>query len=324
MDHHGANLLLFIADRLPRLPPVRRGRNVQAERREANHPRLVIRRAAIRYATYPFVVLGGAAALVAGQAAGWAYWPFVPAVLAATTVVVALLERFQPFAPAWNLDDGEARLDVLHLVGNVAVGQLSLVLFAAARPTWAGLAIWPTTWPFWAQTLLALGIVDLGLYAIHRASHGLGWLWRLHSIHHSARRVYWVNGQRRHLAHELVEGAPGLLVLFVAGAPAAAYGTAIAIVTLHLLLQHANIDYRLGPFRRIFSVAELHRWHHQRRWQDVQGNYGAVFSLWDQLFGTALTWRGNAPLDVGMDDEPDMPGTYLGQLVWPFTKRRAT
>ena len=279
-------------------------------------------RAAIRYATYPVIVLGGAAALVAAQSAGWGYWPLAVIVLVVSALAVALLERVQPYAPAWNLDDGDARLDILHLVGNIAVSQLSLLLVAVARRAWPGLDIWPDGWPFWAQALLALAAVDLGLYAVHRASHGLGWLWRLHAIHHSSRRVYWVNGQRRHLLHELVEGAPGLLVLFITGAPTAAFATAIAIVTLHLLLQHANIDYQLGPFRRIFSVAELHRWHHQRRWQDVQGNYAAVFSIWDQLFGTALRWRGNAPPDVGMDDEPDLPTTFVGQLAWPFGRRR--
>lgn len=281
----------------------------------------MIPRATILYATYPIVVLGGATILVTAQSAGWGYWPLAPIVLVAAAVTVALLERVQPYTPTWNLDDGDARLDILHLLGNVAISQISIALFAAARPLWPGFGLWPDAWPFWMQGLLALVVVDLGLYAIHRASHGLGWLWRLHAIHHSSRRIYWVNGQRRHLLHELVEGAPGLLVLFLAGAPPAAFATAIAIVTLHLLLQHANIDYRLGPFRRLFSVAELHRWHHQRRWHDVQGNYAAVFSVWDLLFGTALRWRGDAPPDVGMDDEPDLPTTYTGQLMWPLGRR---
>ncbi len=280
-------------------------------------------RALVRYATYPAIVVGGAAVLVVGRGAGASYWPLTPVILVLAAAMVAMLERLQPYAAAWNLDAGDLRTDILHLIGNVVVSQLSIVAFASVRPAWAGVGIWPDAWPFWAEALLALAVVDLGLYAIHRASHGLGWLWRLHAIHHSSRRVYWANGQRRHLVHELVEGTPGLLVLFVVGAPSAAYGTAIAIVTLHLLLQHANIDYRLGPFRRLFSVAELHRWHHQRRWQDVQGNYAAVFSIWDQLFGTALPWRGDAPPDVGMDDEPDLPTTYVGQVAWPFTRRSA-
>ncbi|WP_422822321.1 sterol desaturase family protein [Vreelandella nanhaiensis] len=33
---------------------------------------------------------------------------------------------------------------------------------------------------------------------MHRASHRIGWLWRLHAPHHSAERLYWLNGKRRH------------------------------------------------------------------------------------------------------------------------------
>lgn len=272
----------------------------------------------VRYGAYPLIAIGGAIVLIAGLASGADYWPLAPAVVVIAAIGVLALERFQPFARAWSSDAGDTVVDLLHLAGNIVVSQMSVVAFALLRGAWPGLGFWPE-WPFWAEALLALVIVDLGLYVVHRASHGLGWLWRLHAIHHSSRRVYWMNGQRRHLLHELVEGAPGLIILFLAGAPANAYAIALAIVTLHLLLQHANIDYRLGPFRRVFSVAELHRWHHQRRWQDVQGNYAAVFSIWDVVFGSALPWRGDAPADVGMDDEPDLPVTYLGQLTWPFS-----
>lgn len=277
-------------------------------------------RVLVRTLTYPVVFGTGTAVLLAG----WPYLPTGPIVLTVAAVLVITLERVQPFAKAWALDQGDGRVDALHLAGNLAVSQLSLLAFGAAHAAWAGAGWWPTTIPFWAQAVLALAIVDLGLYLIHRASHGVGWLWRLHAIHHSPRRVYWMNGQRRHLVHELIEGSPGSIVLFVLGAPTAVYAIAIAIVTLHLMFQHANIDYRLGPLRAIFAAAELHRWHHQRRWRDVQGNYAAVFSLWDHLFGTALPQRGDAPADVGMDDEPDLPADYLGQQRWPFRASRSS
>lgn len=104
------------------------------------------------------------------------------------------------------------------------------------------------------------------------------------------------------------------------GAPPQIVACALAAVTIHLLFQHANIEYRAGALKHVFAVAELHRWHHQRLWTAVQGNYGAVFSVWDHLFRTALPKTGDAPSDVGMDDEPDLPSNWLGQLVWPFKR----
>lgn len=277
----------------------------------------------IRYLSYPLVFGGGVAVLGALTASGVPYWTIGPVVLVIAALIVAGLERVQPYERDWNRDLGDVRVDRLHLIGNLAVSHLSILAFELVRSVVPGADLWPSGLPAWAELALAFAIVDLGLYAVHRASHGVGWLWRLHAIHHSPRRVYWMNGQRRHLVHELLEGAPGLVMLLVLGAPAGTYATAVAIVTLHLLFQHANVAYALGPLRRVFAGAEIHRWHHQRRWRDVQGNYAAVLAVWDHLFGTALDKRGDAPADVGMDDQPDLPAGYLGQLAWPFRRRVA-
>ena len=277
----------------------------------------------MRAVVYPLIVGGGAVVLVVAERHGIAPWLAGPCILVCAAVLVAVLEQWLPYVAGWNRDHGDARTDAAHFAGNLIVSHASLALFVAARELWSGAGAWPSAWPFWAQGVAGLAIVDAGLYAVHRASHGHGWLWRLHAIHHSPRRVYWVNGQRRHLVHELIEGTPGLLVLYFLGAPAEVYAAAIVVVTLHLFLQHANIDYRLGPLRFVFAGAELHRWHHQRRWQDVQGNYAAVFAVWDRVFGTSLGDRGAAPPDVGMDDEPELPTDYLGQIAWPFRARRS-
>jgi sterol desaturase/sphingolipid hydroxylase (fatty acid hydroxylase superfamily) len=275
------------------------------------------------YAIYPVVAGVAVSLMVLLVAGGVPYWRVAPPVLVGAALAVTLLERWRPHAVVWQRDHGDLRTDLAHLAGNVAVSQGATLAYAIVHDAgWLG-DLWPTSVPFWLQLLAGLVIVDLGLYAVHRASHGVGWLWRLHAIHHSALRVYWINGQRRHLLHEVLEGLPGLVVLGLLGAPPAVVGCAFATVTIHLLFQHGNIDYRAGWLRHVFAVAELHRWHHQRHWQDVQGNYGAVFSIWDRVFGTALPQTGDAPLDVGMDDEPDLPADWRGQLIWPFRRRRA-
>lgn len=275
------------------------------------------------YAVYPAVTGTAVALLVMLVARGRLYWHVAPPILVATALLVTVLERCWPHAIAWQRDHGDLRTDLAHLAGNVAVSQTATAIYSLVENAgWLG-RLWPTAAPFWLQVVAGLLVVDLGLYCVHRASHGVGWLWRLHAIHHSSRRVYWINGQRRHLVHELLEGLPGLAVLGVLGAPAVVVGCAFATVTIHLMFQHGNIEYRAGWLRQVFAVAELHRWHHQRRWRDVQGNYAAVFSVWDRLFGTALPQTGDAPLDVGMDDEPDLPADWRGQMAWPFRRRRA-
>ncbi|MFP2903689.1 sterol desaturase family protein [Pyxidicoccus sp. 3LFB2] len=273
------------------------------------------------YLPYPLVFFGGVAALVAAVGRGTPYWRVGPPVLVAAALIVVMLERWLPHARAWQKDQGDTKTDLLHFAGNVLINQGSVFAYGAVLALAEGsTGLWPHRWPFWLQALLGTTILDLGLYVIHRASHRVGWMWRLHAIHHSPQRVYWLNGQRRHLVHELMEGAPGLLALGLLGAPANVVACAVAAATLHLMFQHGNIAYRAGVLRYLFAVAELHRWHHQRRWADVQGNYGAILSVWDFLFGTALPKQGEAPLDVGMDDEPTLPPDYAGQLAWPFKR----
>ncbi|AGC43215.1 hypothetical protein MYSTI_01884 [Myxococcus stipitatus DSM 14675] len=278
----------------------------------------------VSYLPYPVIFFGGTAALVAGVSQGLPYWHVGPPILLLAALLVLALERVFPHAEVWRRDhDGDTLTDVFHVTGNLALSHVSLLLYTLAMELTGGaLSWWPRDWPFWAQFLVGTVLLDLGLYGIHRASHHVPALWRLHAIHHSPRRVYWLNGQRRHLLHEALEGAPGLLVMGLLGAPPTVVACALAAVTLHLMFQHGNIAYRAGVLRHVFAVAELHRWHHQRLYADVQGNYGAILSVWDRLFGTALPQKGEAPLDVGMDDEPTLPTDYLGQLAWPFRGRR--
>ena len=300
------------------------GRNVARMTMPSAAPPAAAPRALWPYLVYPLLFGGAVTTIVTAVGRGVSYWRVGPPVVAACVVAVALLERVAPYARAWQRDHGDTRTDVLHLVGNLLVSQASVALYGAARAaTGAAPGPWPVGWPFALQFLAGVAVFDFGLYAVHRASHSVPWLWRLHAIHHSARRLYWVNGQRRHLAHEALEGAPGLLALGALGAPAAVVACAAAAITVHLLLQHGNVAYRAGWLRYVFAVAELHRWHHQRHYVDVQGNYGALFSVWDYAFGTALPKKGDAPPDVGLDDEPGLPADYAGQLVWPFRRRAA-
>jgi sterol desaturase/sphingolipid hydroxylase (fatty acid hydroxylase superfamily) len=277
--------------------------------------------ALLERAIYPVVLGVSMLALLGAVASGISYWLVAPPVLVCTAFVVVALERVMPWSVAWQRDHGDRRTDVAHLIGNLVTGHVSIVLYASLLGD-DPRGIWPAELPFAVQFVLAAIVMDLGLYAVHRASHHIGWLWRLHAIHHSAPRLYWINGQRRHLVHEVVEGTPGILVLGLLGAPALLIACYVGVLAVHLMLQHGNIRYRAGALRFVFAVAELHRWHHQRRYAATQGNYGALLSVWDRLFGTMLADRREAQPDVGMDDEPDLPAHWWGQLAWPFRRRK--
>ncbi|MDR7336176.1 MAG: sterol desaturase family protein [Roseateles sp.] len=270
----------------------------------------------VRYGSYPGVMalmlLGVAATPERGFAFAW-----LAALVASGLLVVALLERRFPFESRWQAADLDFPADVAHAVVNLAVMHAAVLGFALMRDLtgYEGLG-WPGDWPYLAEVFLAGLPLDLSLYAVHRLSHRHGILWRFHSIHHSSRRLYWLNGERRHPLHAALMASPGLLVLGVLGTPAEVVGGWFAILAVHLAFQHANLDYRLGPFRYLLGVAELHRWHHRERFEDAQVNFGEFWLIWDHVFGTF--YQPSAPLGpIGIEGDP-VPHGYGQQIVYPF------
>lgn len=277
-------------------------------------------RTLIRYLSYPLMAGGSAVLLVVLANEGMPYWPLFPLIVAAVIVGVALLERFAPFEGSWNRDHGgDTAVDAAHFMVSYLLIQTAVASAFGLREllpeTWNP---WPVDAPMVVQVLLAGAVMDLGLYAMHRASHAHGLLWRLHAIHHSPERLYWLNGGRRHPLSALVLAGPGLAVLLALGATPIAVGAWLSFMSVHLAFQHANLDYRLGPFRFLLGVAEMHRWHHKREFEDAQVNFGEVWLIWDHLFGTFHDApRSPSSNEIGLNGKA-MPERYWAQLRWPF------
>jgi sterol desaturase/sphingolipid hydroxylase (fatty acid hydroxylase superfamily) len=279
-------------------------------------------RTLIRYLSYPLIAGGSAVLLIALANGGVPYWPLFPLIVAAGIAGVALLERIAPFETSWNRDHGgDSAVDAAHFMVSYLLIQAAVASSFALREwlpdAWS---LWPVEAPMVLQVLLAGAVMDLGLYAMHRASHAHGLLWRLHAIHHSPKRLYWLNGGRRHPLSALVLAGPGLTLLLVLGATPIAVAAWLSFMSIHLAFQHANLDYRLGPFRFLLAVAEMHRWHHKREFEDAQVNFGEVWLIWDHLFGTFHDApRSPRAGEVGLHGPP-MAERYWYHLRWPFLR----
>lgn len=160
--------------------------------------------------------------------------------------LVAGLERVQPYERAWLHDHGDLSADVLHGAANLGLLAGTAYALHALHGLWLANTPWPTNWPAWTQLLLAGVIVDVGLYGMHRFSHRFARVWRLHAIHHSAERLYWLNGERRHPLSALLMAGPGLGLAVGLGAPPHILSAWLALLSVQLAFQHANLDYRVG------------------------------------------------------------------------------
>jgi sterol desaturase/sphingolipid hydroxylase (fatty acid hydroxylase superfamily) len=277
---------------------------------------------AVRYGYAPFMVFGlnlAAYFIVANHHS----FAWLALLLAIAFALAHFAEHIAPWYEEWNEPHGDDTANIWHVIiyeiQNVN-GVLFIPLIAWLTP-WA--PIWPTEWPLWGQLLLGLVFADFGFMFIHYLSHRYSLLWRLHAVHHGVARLYGFNGLVRHPLHQVVDMVLATGPLALAGMPvnvAVLLGFAISV---QLIVQHSNVAYELGPFRNQLSIGRIHHLHHVNWGKEGDCNFGLFLTLWDRLFGTFQPEpsRPITPRDMGVDEVPNFPKSYLAQLVFPFAYR---
>jgi sterol desaturase/sphingolipid hydroxylase (fatty acid hydroxylase superfamily) len=165
-------------------------------------------------------------------------------------------------------------------------------------------------------------VVELPSYWAHRWMHEVPWLWRLHAVHHSAPRLYWLNTTRSHPLEMAFRGVIAMLPLAILGAGAELIALSGITNIVIGLFQHANVDIRLGPLNHVFSAAPVHRWHHSRDLREANSNYGDNFIFWDTVFGTRHMPDREPPTELGIEGLDAFPPGFFAQLVAPFRWRK--
>jgi ornithine lipid hydroxylase len=246
-------------------------------------------------------------------------------VSAAAAVGVTISERLLPFEDQWSKSHGDLPLDLIYAVSSLFAAPrlfdtfaLSLLVALAASLTGEG-TWWPAFLPWGVQLVLAVVIGEFGSYWWHRLMHERDLLFRLHATHHSSPRLYWLNSTRFHPLDNVVmygfQVTP--LILLGVGEEVLVGFTVWSLV--HGFFQHANIDLRLGPLNYVFSMAELHRWHHSRDVEEANHNYGSNLIVWDLVFGSFYWPRERRPpAAIGLSELPEFPQRFVGQLLSPF------
>lgn len=172
--------------------------------------------------------------------------------------------------------------------------------------------------PWWLQALEVVLLSDFCVYWGHRLQHRVGFLWRFHSIHHSAEHLDWLAAHREHPLDSIYTLSLINLPAFLLGFPVATLAGLIAFRGLWAIYIHSNVRLPIGPLRMLIGAPELHHWHHDRA-RDA-GNYANISPLMDLAFGT-YRCPDHEPAAFGVH-EP-IPRSYLGQLLHPFRPRPA-
>ncbi|TXI20602.1 MAG: sterol desaturase family protein [Nitrosomonas sp.] len=256
----------------------------------------------------------------------WAiHWAaYVPVMLGALTV--NLLERKFPHQPQWQPDRYDWGNDlVFMLLVQVLLPRflsffIAVTLLAALQQYGMVLeGFWPHQWPIAVQALLMLLAADLLRYWLHRAAHEWPPLWRLHAVHHSPKKLYWLNVGRFHPLDKSLQYLLDALPFIVLGVSAEVLALYFVFYAINGFFQHCNIELRLGALNYLISGPELHRWHHSKIIAESNNNYGNNLIIWDIAFGTRFLPDDKQVEELGLINR-SYPTSFWTQMKTPFIK----
>jgi sterol desaturase/sphingolipid hydroxylase (fatty acid hydroxylase superfamily) len=251
-------------------------------------------------------------------------------VAAAVLAVLWVAETWAPFYDHFGRARGrrlahDGRNLLVGIVNGVAVG-LAFGALAALGESWAhhngfGL-LRAVSLPAAFETAAAFLLLDLWMYAWHRANHAIPFLWRFHRMHHSDARMDATTGVRFHAGEVAMSAALRLGLMSLLGISVAQAALYEAVMLPVVLVHHSNVrlprwlEYGLLPW---IVMPAMHRVHHSRLREETDSNYGSVFPWWDRLLDTYRRREDVHSIRLGLDelDGPQWQGLG-GMLATPL------
>ncbi len=236
-------------------------------------------------------------------------------------VSLFVLERVMPYRDEWVKSDGQEFPDFAHTILNKGLIQLALflLLISGIIETMghkSAYSFWPSGLPMAVQVLIAMVVSEFGLYWKHRLAHTWDFMWRFHSVHHSVEKLWFFNTGRFHFVDTLGGLLFSIPLLFIMGVPGDVFIYFSSITAFVGLLTHCNVYMHGGALDYVFITPNVHRWHHSKKVEEGNNNYGENLAIFDILFGTYYHPKDRHVGPLGIKDE--MPKAFLSQLAAPF------
>lgn len=136
----------------------------------------------------------------------------------------------------------------------------------------------------WTWIIAFVG-VDFCYYWAHRAGHEINVIWGSHIPHHQSEE-FNLSVALRQGAFEGAFFFVFYLPLAVLGVPPLVFLVAGQFITLYQFWIHTRGIGKLGPLEWVMNTPSHHRVHHGCNPKYIDKNYGAMFIVWDRMFGT--------------------------------------
>ncbi len=247
---------------------------------------------------------------------------YVPVFLAAG--IITLLEIYFPYLQQWKPNTQDIKNDAMYMLvvqtilPKVLAFLTALVLLRYSNESGLfNLNLWPHHLPVWLQAVLMILVADFLRYWLHVASHKNRFLWRFHAVHHSPKKLYWINTGRFHPIEEVAQFLLDALPFILLGVSEYVLAFYFVFYAINGFFQHSNIRLKFGVLNYVISTAELHRWHHSRLENESNSNYGNNTIIWDLVFCTRYLPSDRSIEKIGLINSK-YPITFLDQLKTPF------
>ena len=179
--------------------------------------------------------------------------------------------------------------------------------------------------PPWAESTLAVLILDLGIYWQHVMFHAVPLLWRLHLVHHADLDFDVTTGLRFHTFEILISAGIKIVIVLLLGPSVVAVVAFEVLLNATAMFNHSNIRIATGLdrlLRRIVVTPDMHRVHHSVDRAETSSNFGFNVPWWDKLFGTyrAQPAEGHESMSIGLPHirNEQQVDRLPGMLMLPF------
>ena len=178
---------------------------------------------------------------------------------------------------------------------------------------------------------------DFTVYVVHRMMHQVPWLWRFHSVHHSATTLTPFTQLRVHPVELIINNARSILVFgLLTGLFDAAsnhqvekmtflgvnvFGFAFFAFGANLRHSHVRLKY-WNPLEYIFVSPFQHQIHHSDDERHYDKNFGSKFAFWDWIFGTLLPSKSVTRVKFGLGDKTHQYDSLYSAIFKPFRPKR--
>ena len=182
--------------------------------------------------------------------------------------------------------------------------------------------------PPWAETALALVLLDYTLYLWHVLTHRAPFLWRFHRVHHADLDLSATTALRFHFG-ELVMAVPWRAAqILLIGVSPAAFSLWQTALLVSVVFHHSNARLPAGLERRLnylFVTPRMHGIHHSVVPAETDSNWSSGLTLWDRLHGTLRLDVPQDAITIGLPAPRDPAALALTELIpLPFRESDST